>query len=675
MDTQKKLAADLLSKKKSMDMESFVGETYSLTNDTNLVDPRTSIQRKSSLATVLLIEILSANSTTPPIPKRTQKSEKTLEPVSTSSDLAINTNTPKRTEDTDQSQPKPELIDHYSTIGVPSTASQAEIDSAYRKLAKEYHPDTLIGKGLTQEEISAANTRMQDINIAYGIVGKPTNRSIYDNLRSTKNSSKDSGGIAKEGLKQLGKSVQGKVLKQTGLKIALKQIVDKIIVALGGIFGGGPIGAAIGKLVAYLASKLTEYIGPALKKSAENIAAAGVVVTGFGLVAASTPVVVGGVGLATTGVVLGGGIRTLSGGFRRLTNRVSSAFRNALLPGIVGPLIGAMLGLPLLVVIILLIINNSAYVTPPGNLSSGGVVESQYIGIEKIPNPEKLENITSGTQTITYSIRIYAKKGALTNISISNDYRTVGNPPPPTPAPTVPEIDTPPDTISPSQDYVFTYEIPIDSSYNDSIVIDTLTVTADAPGSPGDTAAVSASVVIGTPPLDCPLPTYNTLGKKWASYTPGDESKGHGSGVYWGTQACQWRLPQSLDGCYGPNDPAASQNPCYNNSQGTCSDYGKAYDVFPAGSTQVFAPQVVGQSLTWTCSYGFSNGGGSAGYTYICSSGEYKLVLTHMEKGAKEGTVNSGELIGVLHSMGNTHLHLEFAIGGQYQRPEDFFCF
>ncbi len=64
--------------------------------------------------------------------------------------------------------------DYYATLGVPKTASQAEIKKAYRKLARELHPDT--------NQDPAAEKRFKDANEAQAVLTDPEKRKQYDEL-------------------------------------------------------------------------------------------------------------------------------------------------------------------------------------------------------------------------------------------------------------------------------------------------------------------------------------------------------------------------------------------------------------------------------------------------------------------------------------------------------------
>jgi curved DNA-binding protein len=68
-----------------------------------------------------------------------------------------------------------EYKDYYAVLGVPRTASQAEIKKAYRKLARSHHPDANPGD-------SAAERRFKDANEAHAVLSDPAKRKQYDAL-------------------------------------------------------------------------------------------------------------------------------------------------------------------------------------------------------------------------------------------------------------------------------------------------------------------------------------------------------------------------------------------------------------------------------------------------------------------------------------------------------------
>ena len=67
--------------------------------------------------------------------------------------------------------------DYYKTLGVPKDAKADEIKKAYRKLARQYHPDA--NKGDT-----AAEDRFKEISEAYDVLSDTKRRAEYDEART-----------------------------------------------------------------------------------------------------------------------------------------------------------------------------------------------------------------------------------------------------------------------------------------------------------------------------------------------------------------------------------------------------------------------------------------------------------------------------------------------------------
>jgi molecular chaperone DnaJ len=66
--------------------------------------------------------------------------------------------------------------DYYAILGVPETASPKDITKAYRKLARELHPDKNPGN-------TAAEERFKAVSAAYDVLGDEAKRAEYDEVR------------------------------------------------------------------------------------------------------------------------------------------------------------------------------------------------------------------------------------------------------------------------------------------------------------------------------------------------------------------------------------------------------------------------------------------------------------------------------------------------------------
>ncbi len=101
--------------------------------------------------------------------------------------------------------------DYYKTLGIDKKASAGEIKSAYRKLAKKYHPDRNEGK-------KSAEDKFKKVSEAYAVLSDPKKRKNYDMFGSEKFHQKYS---------------QDDIFRGTNINDILRDF------GLGDIFGGG----------------------------------------------------------------------------------------------------------------------------------------------------------------------------------------------------------------------------------------------------------------------------------------------------------------------------------------------------------------------------------------------------------------------------------------------------
>jgi len=124
--------------------------------------------------------------------------------------------------------------DYYQVLGVPKNASESEIKKAYRRLARENHPDANRGEASAEE-------RFKEVSAAYDVLGDPEKRKNYDQVRDMVASGFGRGGFG--GRRGTGSYTTG----SGGRRVRVEGFPEGFEVGdlgdlgdlFGGLFGGG----------------------------------------------------------------------------------------------------------------------------------------------------------------------------------------------------------------------------------------------------------------------------------------------------------------------------------------------------------------------------------------------------------------------------------------------------
>jgi len=123
--------------------------------------------------------------------------------------------------------------DYYKVLGVDSTATEKDISRAYRKLAKQYHPDANPGNAEAEE-------RFKEVSAANEVLGDAEKRKEYDQVRDMVASGAGPGGPGGYGGGFPGGGFPGGGQTFNFDDVGLGDI-------LGGLFGGGAQGGMGGR--------------------------------------------------------------------------------------------------------------------------------------------------------------------------------------------------------------------------------------------------------------------------------------------------------------------------------------------------------------------------------------------------------------------------------------------
>lgn len=121
--------------------------------------------------------------------------------------------------------------DFYAVLGVSKDVSEAELKKTYRKLARQYHPDSNPGD-------AKAESRFKEISEAHSVLSDPEQRREYDQVRAMGSGARFQAGGQSGGFED----VFGGMFNQGSRSQSSASFED----LLGGMFGNGGFGASSG---------------------------------------------------------------------------------------------------------------------------------------------------------------------------------------------------------------------------------------------------------------------------------------------------------------------------------------------------------------------------------------------------------------------------------------------
>ena len=80
--------------------------------------------------------------------------------------------------------------DYYQILGIDKNASQDQIKSAYRKMAKKWHPDA------NPDNKAEAEEKFKDVGEAYSVLSDPKKKQMYDTYGTTEEQFSSGGGAS-----------------------------------------------------------------------------------------------------------------------------------------------------------------------------------------------------------------------------------------------------------------------------------------------------------------------------------------------------------------------------------------------------------------------------------------------------------------------------------------------